>query len=54
MLGAKSRMTWTFETPRPEENYVRNLPCKVDFVYRRPWEPIDAEGNVHKTITINV
>ena len=51
MIGTGGQRVWTFQTPKPEENYIRGLPCDIKFSHRRSWE----HGNTaEKTIRITV
>ena len=51
MIGTGGQRVWTFQTPKPEENYIRGLPCDIKFSHRRSWE----HGNTaEKTVRITV
>ena len=51
-IGAGGERVWTFETPTPEENYIRGLPCDLKFHLSRSWEN-DAIQSKQLRITVN-
>ena len=54
LIGAGGVRVWTYETPAPEENYIRGLPCDLGFYNARPWmDNSDATPDVTVSITIN-
>ena len=54
LIGAGGVREWTFETPAPEENYIRGLPCDLGFFNARPWmDNSDATPSVSITVTVN-
>ena len=53
LMGAPGKHVWTFETPPPDANYVRDLPCTLEFKYKQPWNT-DSSMTVNKAITVSV
>ena len=54
LMGAGGERVWKFNSLTPDANYIRGLPCKLTFTYKRPWEK-DANAVADmKEVTITV
>ena len=49
--GAPGTQVWTYTSPPPSSNYVRNLPCQLTFEYKGP---TDQQPVKVKQVSINV
>ena len=53
-MGVGGTREWIFKTPDPAENYVRGLPCDLNFSLSRPWEKENGAVQTESvTVTIN-
>ena len=45
---------FTFDTPGENANYIRGLPCDINFLYKRPWIKETGEEPEIKKIIVTV
>ena len=53
LIGAGGQRVWTFQTPDPSSNYIRGLPCDLDFFVGRSWENNVGASPAH-SIRLNI
>ena len=54
MMGAPGKRSFVFQTPGPDSNFVRGLPCDIKFSYKRPWlKEADSESD-NKVVKVTV
>ena len=55
MYGAGNVRTFTFKTLGPDANFIRGMPCDIEFISVRPWESnANVADNNKRKVTINV
>ena len=55
LYGVGKVHTFVFETPGPDSNHIRGLPCDVEFASVRPWENnANVADQFKKKLTVTV
>ena len=52
-FGSAGKRTWVLSTPDGSSDYVKGVPCDMDFEYKQPWIPAGVDDTKKLVVTIN-